>query len=402
MKILILTLGTRGDIQPYIALAKELQLLGHLVTIGSHPYMRKWTTFYKVNFTPIGPDLSWQTISTRLGQLGMNWIRALTNLSQSILPLMESVSSDLLALFQQYDFIILPPSSFGKVEADYLGLNHACVINQPQAIQGLHYQNTPILNWLEKVYVHFTDRTRLTPYNKFRKKFGLQPLQTYRQLLSPTLNFFPISQYIIDRPAHWTTIEHITGYWFLDSPRVWQPPRDLATFIETGLSPVMISLGAMEQNDQSSYDILRIFIKAVIGLGLRGVIQTRYPEAYENLNSKNIFFCGDIPHDWLLPKMRCIIHHCGFGTTAAGLRAGIPAVALPFVLDQHFWANRLHLLGVSPPPLNYKKLELKSATRAIELAYYSDFMWEKALNFGKAINQERGALIAAKIIDGIQ
>ena len=113
----------------------------------------------------------------------------------------------------------------------------------------------------------------------------------------------------------------------------------------------------------------------------------------------NIYMTDSAPHDWLFPRMATVIHHCGAGTTGAGLRAGVPAVAVPFFADQLFWACRLHELGVAPKPILRKKLTAENLARAIHEAVTNKEIKIRSEELGKKIRAENGVGVAVEIAE---
>jgi sterol 3beta-glucosyltransferase len=158
----------------------------------------------------------------------------------------------------------------------------------------------------------------------------------------------------------------IAGYWFLDraSDSGWTPPVELERFIQAGEKPIYIGFGSMVGRNPARLG--RIILAALDQAGLRAVIATGWGGlALEELPPDSVLQIGEAPHDWLFPRMRAVVHHGGAGTTAAGLRAGKPTLVCPFLLDQPFWGQRVHTLGVGPKPLPQKKLSVAKLTTAL-------------------------------------
>src|SRR5262249_33784090 len=154
-------------------------------------------------------------------------------------------------------------------------------------------------------------------------------------------------------PTDWPSTLHVTGYWFHDLAADWQPPDDLATFLEAGPRPVAIGFGSMVSGDDRTTTAMvleavgRAGVRAVLVRGWGGLVRT----ARQDRSHGDVFVIDDVPHDWLFPRLAGVVHHGGSGTTAAGLRAGLPTLAVPFGFDQFLWGRRLRALGVGPHAL---------------------------------------------------
>ena len=105
------------------------------------------------------------------------------------------------------------------------------------------------------------------------------------------------------------------------------------------------------------------------------------------------------PHDWLFPRMTAVVHHGGAGSTAAGFRAGIPTIVIPFMMDQPFWAQRVQELGVGPRPIPRGQLTVERLAAAIVTAVSDSGMRRRAAELGANIRQEDGV---AQAVAGIQ
>ncbi|MFD0652644.1 glycosyltransferase [Streptomyces malaysiensis] len=149
---------------------------------------------------------------------------------------------------------------------------------------------------------------------------------------------------MVPRPADWPSQVEVVGYWWPARPRDWQPPAELTDFLQAGPPPVFIGFGSMAPGQGERLG--ELVTAAVARAGVRAVVQAGW--AGLTASGDDILTVGDLPHDWLFPRTAAVVHHAGAGTTAAGLRAGVPAVAVPAMADQPFWAARLHRLGVAP------------------------------------------------------
>lgn len=149
----------------------------------------------------------------------------------------------------------------------------------------------------------------------------------------------------------------MTGYWWPDTEPDWQPPAELVEFLADGPPPVFIGFGSSAALDTD------FMLETVRRAGMRAVLQ-----GVEEFSAPDALGIGTVPHHWLFPQMAAVIHHAGAGTTAAGLRAGVPTVSVPIYTDQPFWAARIASLGAGPQSVPYKELTTERLAAAITQA----------------------------------
>lgn len=162
-----------------------------------------------------------------------------------------------------------------------------------------------------------------------------------------------ISPAVLARPADWRPELTLDGFWWPLSPESWSPPRELTEFLGAGPPPVFIGFGSAS----ASADTVRAAADAVRLAGVRAVIQGAGDWTDRRAQPDgDVLAVGDVPHEWLFARMAAAVHHAGAGTTAAGLRAGLPTVTVPQFTDQPFWARRVAALGAGPAPIPAKSL----------------------------------------------
>ena len=152
------------------------------------------------------------------------------------------------------------------------------------------------------------------------------------------------SPHVIPVPRDWDDRHVVTGYWFLDEPEGWQPPEGLEEFLAAGEAPVYVGFGSM--GDRDAERTTAVVIEALAELGRGAVLSSGWGGLSESDLPDGFFMVGSVPHSWLFPRVAAVVHHGGAGTTAAGVRAGIPAVVTPVLGDQPFWGRTLARLGV--------------------------------------------------------
>lgn len=386
MKITIPTIGTRGDVQPYIALSLGLLKAGHTVTLASHPCMRGLVESYGVDFAPIGPDIDIGYEAAMIRANAPHFLIGFMRVMKFTFAMLEQAHPGLLELCRGADLVIVSHSAAGSMEADKLGLPTVSVTLIPQAIP----VKDPKDSFIKRAILNFAGAgmglMMNRPLEQIRKRVGLPPMGP-TGITSPTLNLIPLSPQISPPNPLWEPRHRLTGYWFAPAPENWTPPDDLAAFLEAGEPPVVFSLGAMALSGEDALQAAQITLAAVQQAEVRAVIQG-WDDAMKQLPlPSNVFHAGSIPHDWLLPRAGGLVHHGGFGTTASGFRAGIPMLVIPHIIDQFIWGNKVAQLGVGPQPIPRPKIKAENIADAL-CAMQTTEMCRKAADLGTAIRAE--------------
>lgn len=238
----------------------------------------------------------------------------------------------------------------------------------------------------EKVYTPLIDT--------LRAHLGLAPQKrsTYQRRRAQTWPIlYGFSRHVVPRPKDWRDGLDVTGYWSPAADPAWRPPADLVDFIENGLPPVFVGLGstATAQGEQLSSTIISALRKAKA----RAIIQSGW--AHLHGGGGDILTVGDLPHGWLFPQMAAVVHHAGAGTSAAALRAGVPSIPVTGIMDQPFWAKRMHDLGAATAPLRRVTLTADDLAAALVAAPCHT---ERALQLSHLIRAEDGEGTAADIV----
>jgi sterol 3beta-glucosyltransferase len=414
MKITILTAGTRGDIQPYVALGLALQKAGHAVRIATFNNFKTLVECNGLEFYPVRGDVL-QVSRSALGREAMSPDN----------PLMVMLSFNRLKKLVgdlQEDFFN------ACIDADAVTYHPGAAIGyfiaqekKIPAILATPYAFTPTSEYpsllfyqmprLGKPYNTLTHRIQAQIFwstasqaigDFWKAQFGHPPdhfgspysRQTTRR--NPTVVSY--SEHVFPRPAGWPENVHITGYWFLEEEAGWQPPADLLDFLDAGKPPVYVGFGSVGDASAAEQKT-RLVIEALKQSGQRGVLATGW-NAMTKVSQlpDTIYMIDSAPHSWLFPRMAAVVHHGGAGTTAAGFRAGVPSIILPYGNDQFAWGQRAFELGVGPRPVSQKRLTAAALSGAITAALQSPIL-EAAGTLGEKIRSERGAENAAAVID---
>lgn len=407
MKITILTVGTRGDVQPYVALGVGLRAAGHTVTIGTSARFNTFITERGLQHAPLTLD-SMEMMQTHAGRAAVSG-KGLISLIRQMRPIMRKMLDEGWAAAQGADAIISNPKALsGYHVAEKLGvpafIAHPVPVLAPTrafAVPALPVSNLGgLLNRLSYSLVTSTSRGPFGGMvNQWRRDvLGLPPTRSEYVLNGAQIPLlYGFSPQVVAPPADWGEHVHVTGYWFLDHPATWQPDPKLVRFLAAGPAPVYIGFGSMASNDatRTSHIVLeaiqRAGVRAVLATGVGGLIAEHVPD--------NVFLLEEAPHDWLFPRMGAIVHHGGAGTTAAAFRAGKPQLVCPFFSDQPFWGQRVAALGVGPQPIKQKKLSVDQLAQALSSLTQDQVMRISAAELGAKIRAEDGVARAVEVIN---
>jgi sterol 3beta-glucosyltransferase len=142
-------------------------------------------------------------------------------------------------------------------------------------------------------------------------------------------------------------------------------------------------------------------LKSLARTGQRAILQSGWGGLKKTNLPETVFMVDSISHSWLFPRMAAVVHHGGAGTTAAGMRAGVPSIVIPFFGDQLFWGQRVEALGVGTAPIPRKKLTVELLAQAIDRAVTDQVMHQRAANLGAKIQTEDGIANAVRAIESI-
>lgn len=206
------------------------------------------------------------------------------------------------------------------------------------------------------------------------------------------------SPIVVPKPPEWGPDRHVTGYWTLRDGDDWVPPAELTAFLAAGPPPVCVGFGSMVGDDPAA--LAALVVEAVRRAGMRAILLSGWGGLADIAAQDDTLVLDQVPHDWLLPRCAAAVHHGGAGTTGAALRAGVPAVVVPFGMDQPFWASRVAALGTSPAPIPRKRFSAPALTRALRAAA-EPVMRRRAAEIGDRIRAEDGVGAAVGHYDAL-
>lgn len=411
MKISILTMGSRGDVQPYVALGVALQKAGAQVRIATLETFSSFVTSYGLECYAIQGDLagvmkSQVADNARQADNPLKFVLSFNELKK----LAMSLQAGFFNACQDADLVIYHPGmSLGYYAAQARGIPSVLGLPFPmtptRAYPSLIFYDGPRLGGAYNLLTHkilqqvfwMTASGNLRDF--WKREFGRLPENFGNPFPRQTRASHPTvvscSPHVFAQADDFPPHVHQTGFWFLDEEPGWTPPPALTDFLQRGPAPVYVGFGSIGDPKQAA-QTARTVAEALRRTGQRGILATGWQGSSDEPLPENIFTLESAPHSWLFPRMAAVVHHGGAGTTAAGLRAGVPSVILPHGLDQPAWARRVRELGVGTS-LPHKHLTAEKLAGAIELVLKSDVR-DAAKALGAKIQAENGAEKAARII----
>jgi UDP:flavonoid glycosyltransferase YjiC (YdhE family) len=227
--------------------------------------------------------------------------------------------------------------------------------------------------------------------DELRSRLGLPPTTPSAWVAATEARRWPIlygySPLVVPPPPDWPAWHRPVGYWWPAPEPGFAPAPELADFLAAGPPPVYFGFGSMPARDRDALSAL--LVRAARKAGVRAIVSAGW--AGLSATGQDVLAVGDVPHEWLFPRVAAVVHHGGAGTTAAGLRAGVPAVPVPFMVDQPFWARRLRLLGVAPGSVPLRRLSADRLAAAVTAAVTDPGYRRRARALAVRVAEEDGA-----------
>ncbi|MGW0765698.1 glycosyltransferase [Streptomyces sp. NPDC002676] len=396
-----MTAGSRGDVAPYTGLGHQLVQAGHEVTLVTHGCFEPLVAGSGVGFhaLPVDPRAELESPRGRGLHRSTSGVGKLLRLADLARRLVGEMAEDLLAAARQSDLLLLSASlaPIGHAIGEGLRLPSMGVYLQPLATT--REFAPPVLGrgtWgavVNQTAGHGVNRAAEQVFAAsvpgMRTRLGLPRQRTGAAMRTREQRHWPVqhgfSPLVVPRPRDWRPGLEVCGYWWPYDTET-QLPRSVRDFLDSGPPPVFVGLGSATVPDAA-----RLSAQVVAALrraGLRGVIQRGWGGLAAD--GDDMLTIGEVAHSALFPRMAAVVHHAGAGTTAAGLRAGVPAVPVPVQFDEGFWAARLVSLGVAPAAVPLRRLTVGTLSAALRRAIREPSYGTRARGLGERIRAEDG------------
>jgi sterol 3beta-glucosyltransferase len=393
MRVLIVTAGSRGDVAPFTGLGQRLRDAGHDVALAAHDRFAGLVREAGLEHRTLPGDaeqLSRARTAAPTPEAAREVFAAfLDDLGDGVLDAAAAGTDVVLTAFG--------PAPVSRVVAQGLGV--PCV--GTYLVPGVPTREFPLpgsppseddlaagRELLARSGGLYADVLR-----RLRTRLDLPPDAGERDDQPICHGFSPS---VVPRPADWPASVRVTGYWWSAVPDGWEPPRQLADFLDAGPPPVFVGFGSMTPDHERLHEVVA---DAVARAGVRAVVQSGW--AGLGPSGDDVLVVDDVPHEWLFSRTAAVVHHAGAGTTAAGLRAGVPAVPVPMLLDQPFWADRLCRLGVAPRSVPFAELTADALADALRACLDEPTYRERAADVGRVIRSEDGAGAVLAVLDEV-
>lgn len=418
MKVLIFTHGTRGDVQPYAALARALDQAGHEAVLAAPAASAALAEPYGLRFFPLddGPNTLIDEPQIReaieTNYRGLRGKKIALQVMRRSKPLLACVATDMAAAAEVgADVVVHAPGIPGHHVAEALGVPAVPAALQPVWVPTRVFRNPMLpvplpraLNRASYLAIKLMLRSMAGVSDQLRDQLGLPRRRGRHDFLrrpdgGPATVLQGFSRHVLPSHLDYPAWVHTTGFWFLPAPPDWTPPTALSDFLAGGEPPVYVGFGSMAGTDP--HRIGRIVAEAAQLARVRVVLVAGWGGIRLEAPAADVLLLDQAPHDWLFPRMAAVVHHGGSGTTGAALASGRPQVVCPFVADQPFWAARMHAAGVAPAPQPQRRLSPDGLADAIRHAVTDRAMIDTAERLGHAIRGEDGVAVAVKVLESL-
>ena len=404
VKYLLIAIGTRGDIEPFLAVGEKLLARGHCV-IAAFPsqfaHLARESGLHFLGLDPVFLEMIEGEIGKRvLGGSG-NRMQRLIAFFQ-LWKLSTQVNNNLFRQQRQFieevspDFII--HSLKATVPLDW-GLKHKgksillspipCVVHPIKNKSSIGFRGRnmgKLLNHWSHKFMTYASVRNLRFYLKrlFQEESSQKALES---IYEGETAIYTVSPNLINTsglPGH----VKFVGYLERDKQKHWQPNEALLAFIEKYPKFMLVTFGSM--TNPKPVAKTKAIVKVLRELKIPAIINTAGGGLEEiAIDDESIFYTSSIPYDWILPKTYALIHHGGSGTTHLGVKYACPSLIVPHIIDQYFWSNTLHELGIGPKGISIRKLTKSKLFPLVKDLWYNEKYLIKAQQLSQKMNAEK-------------
>jgi vancomycin aglycone glucosyltransferase len=402
MRILLVSHGTRGDVQPIVALGVALKARGHAVQLVAPSNFVTWVRGYGLDIQSDGIDVEDLLRSARSGLQSLSW--QLRYLSHNTPLLFEPVAQ----ASEGCDLIICAGIQFAAASvAQWRNVPYAHVVFCPCATPNsaspppnVHKQTLP--RWINRLLWQaggpLADLALRGPINRGRATLGLAALDNPisqilkgRTILAADPDLGPLAD---DAPKSAVSTEA----WVLDEPGALD--TRIEAFLQQGPAPIYIGFGSMIA--PRAPELVVQAVAAVRAAGRRAVVAGGWAALEAHIQkADDVMTIDNVPHSLIFPKVAAAVHHGGAGTTTAAARAGVPQVLLPHILDQYYWAHRVEVLGLGPPALPIERVTLERLCDRICRSVNDPLIRERVDRLAPLVAARNGVSKAVEMIEAL-
>lgn len=400
MRVLLSTIGSRGDVQPLVALALELRAIGQEVRLCVPPDFRDWIEQLGIPVTPIGPELR-STAKANPSATPLTPERRRQMVEGTVATQFETI----MAAARGCDVIvgatalqIAAPSV-----AERMGIPYVFAAYCPTVLPSLHHA-PPVLTMLGDAPATATtdhrdlwnkDARRWNEtwgplLNSQRALLGLPPVSDVRRYVLTDLPWLAADPTLAPWPDPTDNAVFQTGAWILPDERPLSP--ELEAFLDAGEPPIYFGFGSIRAPETLS----RVMIESARALGRRAIVSRGWADLALVDDAPDCLAIGEVNQQTLFRRVGAVVHHGGAGTTTAAARAGAPHVVIPQHYDQYYWAQRVHHLGIGVGHTGGTPTTA-SLTSALERALHADVA-ARARSFAGTVRSDGTHMAAARLV----
>ena len=409
MKLTFFAPGSRGDVQPYLALGHRLQQRGHAVRVVTSLDFADLIAEYGLDAHLVDIDVQRAIREQAASIEGGGLIASFRAMAELAKRASRQLAERGLEACEGSDAMI---AGFG-------GLSLATGIAEATGVPLIRAYNVPLLptsafpgalfprwpRWLPAGLSHTLTRHMLWQASRFasadarREILGVGPAPWSPPFEDPDRPvLYGVPDALVPRPVDWDDRVVNTGFWYADDPPGFAPSPELAAFLAAGPPPIYVGFGSM--SSEAPAETTRIVLDAIARSGQRAVLHAGWADLGDLSLPDSVMRVGSVPHGWLFPRCSAVVHHGGAGTTAAGLRAGVPSVIVPFHGDQPFWASLVAARGLGPAPVPRRRLTAERLAHAITAALDPAIV-ARARSVGERLRAEDGTGVGANWIEAL-
>jgi len=425
MSIVVMVVGSRGDIQPFIPIGRRLAER-HRVRIATHREFRPMVERAGLEFYPLGGNphemmeyivkTGGSILPTRLDQLWEDVPKKRAMIAEIVASTWRACTEADLeqpgARPFRADLIVANPPSYGHIHcAEALHIPLHMIFTMPwsatrsfphpfaQIDPSVHrpvenffsYGVIDLIVWAGISDLVATFRTETLKLSPLTLTDGAALLEDHEV---PFTYLWPES--LVAKPEDWGPHIDLANFIPYEQAQTYEPPPALLDFLAAGEAPIYVGFGSVVAQDPVA--LTRTIFTALERAGARGIVAEGWAHLGGGALPPNVYLIGDCPHDWLFPRCRAVCHHGGAGTTSAGLRAGLPTIVVPFFGDQFFWGHIVAKAGAGPEPIPIRRLDTESLTAAFDACRRPQIR-ERASELGARLRATDGVELAVQSIE---
>lgn len=406
-KIVIVGIGTRGDVAPLTGIGVRLQEAGHDVVIAAHePYAEMIESCglrYRLMDLDFGFEGDYEEIHRKHVE-AFNTREGFRVIGTGMMAALRAESPDVLLFTPWAEFAGHPYAEAHGIPAIGVRLQPlSATADYPPSVAGVWSAGAFGNRLFADLGAWVVDRRYAGVVAGFRRELGLPKVSVRTLRRRRTAAEWPMlhgySPLVAPRPADWRPGMDVTGFWWPARPTDWEPPADLVEFLAAGPAPVFVSFGSNMTDTARAAELSEIVRGALRTAGVRGIVQAGW--AGLEVTDREVITLGDIPYDWLFPQVAAVVHHSGAGTCAAALRAAVPTVAIPESPEQQFWAHRFGLLGVTAGTIRQPDLTTEWLAEAIKTATTDDGLRAHVARIADLLEAENGSDAVVRTVEKV-